>query len=883
VGGLTRRDFLKILGISSVLVGVGGVTYETLKRSEELALEAANKPRIEYKPSRCGMCPQGCSIMTRVVDGRAERIFGNPYGFVFNRGTICARGNMGIYRLYNPDRLMVPLIRSGGERGTWSFTEATWSQAFDEVKNILKEKIDNNEQNKVLFMGGWAACDMLRMPFVAFLMTFGFPNAMNQPMGTCFMPKGMAWTTVVGVGSHEHIMTDFDDVRYLIVLRRNHFGSITVSHASRVGQDLRKFKIVVIDPRLSEEASRADEWIPIRPGTDLAFLLAMMKVIIDEGLYDADYLRKYTNASMLVYSDTLEPVQLEIEQGKTIVDHRAVKDFAVYDEADETVKMWSEAKMPALTGEYDINGRKAIPVLEALKRHLDSKGYTPEWAEKITGIPADTIRRIAIEFGTTRPSAIDTGWHGSKSYNSFQTWRAVAIVNALVGSPLRRGGILLSYGGIEQSLHPMDMKAPPTSDVYQELENMMLTLSDGSSTRGVLFNVGRNYLPMRKLLEKEGGWVFFVVGANPVRTMLDADGWIEKALKSKNMEKIIVYDVLPQDTVLYADIVLPDCAYLERYDRIRVVDFVPYKAFYTAVPAVQPIADCMSFFTFTALMAKELGKGKEFGETLGMLIGLDEEHRKQVGNLVESLDRSILLSKDKRDYFTMKLQEIQADQIASDLGKSKDEVLETLRRKGFMVIGEKEEVIEENMKLLEERKLATPSGMVEIFSFLIWGAIQGKKSGEIKPEWHPLIDWVPPRALMQKPSLGADEFYLTYGKAPTMTHTSAADNPILVRITRKNYRAVWINAERASKLGIKDGDMVEVCNSLGGCFKTRAHVTERIRPDTVFIVNAFGQESPALRFPPTEVVPYNKLVVPEIEPITGSAILGDTYVKIRKI
>lgn len=876
---VTRRDFIKILGITGLLAGVGGVSYKTLKKAEKLSLEAAEKNAIEYKPGRCGMCPQGCSIMVRVNNGRAERIFGNPHGFVFNRATICARGNMGIYRLYNPDRLMHPLMRvQGSQRGEWAFKPVDWETAFNEVKNILKQKIDAGESRKIIFIGGWAACDMYKKPIIAFLMSAGIVNAMAQPMGTCFLPKAMGWSTVIGVGAHPQIMTDFDEVRYLIVLRRNHAGSITVSHASRVGQDLRKFKLVVLDPRLSEEAAKADEWLPIRPGTDLAFLLAMMYVIIKEKLYDEEYLRNYTNAPMLLDAETLMPVQLkDMSNGK--------KDYLVWDLA-KNAAVWSrEAALPALEGEYEVNGKKAIPVLEALKRHLETKGYTPEWASSITGIPAETIERIAREFGMTRPAAIDTGWHGTKTYNSFQTWRAVALVNALVGSPLRPGGILLSHDGIESTLHPMSLAAPPTSDIAQGLANMEFTLSDGSKTKGVVFNTGRNYVPFRDLIlnSNEKGWVVLIAGANPARTMLDGENWIDKVFKSDKIEKVIVYDVMPQDTTLYADIVLADCTYLERYDCVRGVEYVPYGAFYTAVPAVKPVADCFSYMNFQALLAKELGLGEKWARIFGQMLGLDDEHIEMLVDVVnKEVDRTMLTDPEKREHFVKRLQEIQADFIAKKIGKNPDEVLHILRSKGFLVVADKEEIVEENMEILEKGMLNTPTGRVEIYSLMLLAkGVQAK--GGIKPEWHPLIDWVPPRALMQKPKLGDDEFYLIYGKSPTMTHTHTADNPLLsVKLTPDVFKRIWIHPDRAAKLGIKDGDLVEVCNVYGECFRTRVYVTELIRPDTAFYVNAWGHKSPRLRFAPPETIPWNRLVPTEIEPITGSAILGDTFVRIRK-
>ncbi|MEB3817006.1 MAG: molybdopterin-dependent oxidoreductase, partial [Desulfurococcales archaeon] len=615
--------------------------------------------------------------------------------------------------------------------------------------------------------------------------------------------------------------------------------------------------------------------------TDLAFLLAMMYVILDEGLYDDEYLRKYTNAPMLVDAETLEPYEYrKLSNGKI--------DFAVWDEAVKGIVWSRRAVYPALEGEYQgKNGRLYIPVLEALKRHLKKKGYTPEWAESITGVPADTIRRIAREFALTKPSAIDTGWHGSKTYNAFHTWRAVALLNALVGSPLRLGGILLSGVGIEETLHPMSLAAPPTSDIYKALENAEIPLlSDGSKTKGVLFNLGRSYYGLKKLAESnEKGWVVFNVGANFVKTTLDGEDWLVNWLKSDKVEKVIFYDVMPQDTGLYSDLILADCVYLERYDIIRPVEYVPYKAFYTAVPAIdRPIANCVPFTDFISLLVKDLGRAKEFSEILAGLLGItDKGFIAEVQSLIESLDESILTDPSKKNYVVKRIQEIQAKYLARKLGMSPSKLLEEARTKGFILVADKDEVVKENRELLEKGMLATPTGKVEIFSFMLYMRAKEAKNGVIKAEWHPLIDWVPPRALKLRPRLADDEFYVIYGKAPTMTHTHTADNPMLsVKLTRDLYKRVWIHPSRAARLGLKDGDLVEVCSVTGKCYKTRVYVTEMIRPDTAFIVPAFGHESPRLRFAPLETVPYNKLVPMEIEPVSGSAIMGDIIVKIRK-
>ncbi|MEB3825318.1 MAG: hypothetical protein LRS47_01455, partial [Desulfurococcales archaeon] len=392
------------------------------------------------------------------------------------------------------------------------------------------------------------------------------------------------------------------------------------------------------------------------------------------------------------------------------------------------------------------------------------------------------------------------------------------------------------------------------------------------------------FIVLDKVIEKGDGWILFNTGGNIIRTIVDGSGWLENLFKSKKIAKVIHQDILPQDTALYSDVVLADCTYLEVYDLVRPVEYVPWGGFFTAVPAIdKPIADCLPYPIVLGLLAKDLGKAREYGETFARLIGLPQELWGKMADLYESLDRSYLTDVKKRIEFLGKIQELQIEAIAKKLGMSKQQLLEKLRTEGAVIYKTKEEVIKENLEALEKHELYTATGMLELFSVTLWAAAKILKNGEIKAEWHPIIDWVPPRALVEREKLGEDEFYLIYGKAPTMTHASTADNPILERLTREKYRRIWIHSSRAEKLGLKEGDLVEVCNSLGKCYKTRVHVTERIRPDTAFVVSAFGHESPAMRFAPNETVPYNKLVPPAADPAVGSAILGDTYIKIRKV
>ncbi len=171
--------------------------------------------------------------------------------------------------------------------------------------------------------------------------------------------------------------------------------------------------------------------MPIKPGSDLAFLLAMMNVIVSEKLFDKEFLMRYTNAPMLLKDEKPFKVWKEGEKIR----------YLVFDLAKGYTVQHENAVLPALEGEFDVKGENVIPVFEALKRRI--KEYTPEWAEKITGVPAEKIREVAREFALRR-GVVDSGWHDPKYLNTVLTWRCAGILNALVGSVNRDGGLLFT-------------------------------------------------------------------------------------------------------------------------------------------------------------------------------------------------------------------------------------------------------------------------------------------------------------------------------------------------------------------------------------------------------------------------------------------------------
>ena len=874
---LTRRDFLKLTAaasaaaLASTIPLIHGRDWRRRKIASLAAEYKAKPANVRYVPSICRMCTATCSIIVRVRNGKPERILGNPHADLLNEGRICARGNMGVLRAYHPDRLLRPLVRTGGRRGEWRFREAEWSEAVKAVASKLKQLISRGEAHKVIIVLGQVGCATYHPHMVAFAKTIGTPNIVSLPLSTCIMPKGFAWGVTGLPGKHTEVVPDYERTRYFLSFARNLGGAVAVGQTVKAAKARRNYKLVVLDPRLSEWAAKADEWIPIRPGTDLAFLLAMINVVIEEGLYDADYLARYTNAPMLIEQDGYKPVKTR-KIKKTVAGRQVeLVDFMVYDEAVGEFRWASEAVKPALTlpeKARTLEGRRVRTVFEALRDHV--KSYTPEWASKITGVPAETIRRIAREFATTKPAAVETGWNTNRWWNSFQLYRAAAVLAALTGNLLRPGGVVLSAAGIGSVLKRAGPPVAPDTSILKKLEaGSEIVLSDGARVRGPLLPLGHGYNKPADALAREKGWVVIVVGGNPARTMMG--NVFEEWAKLDTVDMIVDIGLMADDTAAYSDIVIPECAYTERSYTVTGTPFTLGKMVRAAFPAHDPPtgAQCKNMMEIILDILAEIDPSlvEKYAEHLAEELGVPKctERFREAAKAY--------LRERSRDGFTYRVAVAQAE----CMGVKVDE----LKSKGVVKLADESWGLEMNRKILENGWLNSPTGRIEILPLKLL-ALMSKRGFPLKPEWHPLPTWVPPRWMWTRKSLGADEFVVVTGKQPTMSYTSTADNPMLtLKLSTPDMEAVWIHTSRAAALGVSSGDIVEVCGETGECFRAKVWVTEAIHPDAIYIPPHYGQKIRG-RYNTVEVPPLNRLAPLVMEPTVGARLMADFVVRVRK-
>ena len=546
---ITRRRFLKAAAGG---VGVLALSQDLLdfKRWAHASTEAP----VTRIPTFCNGCGNRCGIFASVKNGRLWKIEGNPEANG-NLGVVCPKGHGYLHDLYNPHRLKGPLKRVGDR-----FEPIPWEQAYKEIaQKINLILMDSGPQG--IF---WVNYPQSNNAYALRLMhTLGSPHYFTHG-STCYTARNAGWVTTVG----ELPCNDLSQARYIVIIGRNPAGGIDLAEVKKMVEAREKgAKIVVVDPRHSETAILADEWLPIKPGTDLAFLLGMINVMVKEALYDKKF----------VGQKTVGFEQLE----------------------DEIVN------------------------------------YPPEWAEKVCEIPAKTILRIAREMASEKPRALlHRGYHaafGSQYLNSFQTVRALAIANSLLGNINRKGGIYFpktAQLGELQPRHP----APELPKIGK---------SDGTGVPGryPLGSYGDGIAHAIPELALRGDLKAGIVyHNNPLRTNPNPKRVIAGY---KKLELLVVIDTVLSETASIAHYILPESFYLERDEAVDTKHSGKRAQVSIQQQVVQPMFDTRPGTRIIIELARHLGVGRYFD------FGIDEANRLRLhpfGVTLEELKKKGLLS-----------------------------------------------------------------------------------------------------------------------------------------------------------------------------------------------------------------------------------------------
>ncbi len=356
-----------------------------------MILDEASGFEDSWVPTFCYCCVEApCLIKVHTVNGVAIDLEPNVEGEGFikqakNQGRICPKPYGLLQKLYNPYRFKAPLKRTNPEKGIGinpKWVEVSWDEALALVAEKLGE-IRMNDPRRLLIDGSRHQYYTLEGTAEAFYKAFGpVSKTMGVVSNHCDACEHSFGNIIHGAFACE---PDLDYCNYLLLLGSNYAASGGApENVQFANAQARGMKIVAVDPVLTVTAAKADEWLPIKPGTDMAFMLALINVIINEiGVYDVEFLKNMTNAPYLVGPDGC------------FVRHRTTNKVVIWDVVEGKEKEHDDASIKdfALEGIYIVDGVESRPAFQMLKEHV--REYTPEWASSVTHIAPNTIRSLA--------------------------------------------------------------------------------------------------------------------------------------------------------------------------------------------------------------------------------------------------------------------------------------------------------------------------------------------------------------------------------------------------------------------------------------------------------------------------------------------------------
>lgn len=353
-----RRDFLK----GSAFVGTLATLKLNLTANPTDILGGANKKVKSF----CEMCSSRCQIEARVVDGKCDFIQGNPL-FSSNKTSVCARGGAGVNQLYDKDRIVKPLIRDG-ERGSGKWREASWDEALKYCADKLNEIKEKNGPEAVVFT---SKSGESHGQMVNFACSYGSPNIFSH-WSCCPITEKIAVPHTFGASPSR----DYGSAKYILNFGHNLFEGIDISKTKKLAQVAASegTKLVVLEPRFSVVASKADEWLPVRPGTDLAFVMALIHVWLRDGKYDKKFVEEYT-VGIEQLTEAVKDSTPEWQEALTGIKAATVERIAdeIYKAAPSVIIDWGH-KTTTTRAEYQRT--RAICIANALMGNFEKKRRT---------------------------------------------------------------------------------------------------------------------------------------------------------------------------------------------------------------------------------------------------------------------------------------------------------------------------------------------------------------------------------------------------------------------------------------------------------------------------------------------------------------------------
>lgn len=830
------------------------------------------------------MCWNTCGIRVNRVDGVIVKIEGDP-DCPQNRGRICAKGNSGFMSLYDPRRVLHPMRRTNPAKGfdvdpRWE--RISWEQALatiaerlarirrDDPRRLAVSSFDTRGQSGVFF-ASWAAA-------------FGTPNFWGAG-AQYYCGNGFHPVTYLTHGTWFG-EPDIRRCRFLMLFGTQN-GSVTNHLPMELAAEMADarmggMKLVVVDPVGINAGSKAHEWVPIRPGTDAALALSMIHVLLnEEGVYDREFLTRYTNGPYLIAAD-----------GHYLRDGATGKPL-MWDELARRARPFDDPGFGeiALEGRFSVGGREHPTAFTLFKENV--RRYPPETAAGITTVPAETIRRLAREFGEAagiggtvmigghklpyRPAAANWYRGATAHKHGMLAGLAIQLMNVIVGaidvpgghlggSPVSRtapltwspaasaDGLLVPEGYARRRKPPY-----PATRVRKPERYDLLDLCPVAPYGGPFFTEALLHPELFKLDYDLD--TLIVCRSNLLMTCANPDQMAEAL---KKIPFVVAFACELNETAEFADILLPDTHYLERLDAIpnEPTEFVgagegPWY-WMLRQPVIEPRGEARSWVEVLFDLADELGFRGDLYALLNATLDLKEPFACRA---------------DERYTWA----ELADRWLKSWFGEQKG--LEWFKEHGTLVTGEKQ--------VEEAYPRAFLKARIPVYlEYLLTAGEEVKKlTRELGIPWdatdyQALVDWKPCEELRQD-SPGHDLFVVNF-KLPFHSLSYTTHNGYLKELSEKDPDAcsLLLNEDTARRKGIATGDLIRLSTRFGHRAEGRAYVTACVHPEVVGIAGCFGRRSRALHSF-GKGVHFNSFIPQRLDRIDALSAALDSCVRVK--
>lgn len=893
---ISRRAFSKgSLGVLGA-AALSGAFLDLTKHGLSPAVANEGDSEGTWVKSFCSSCIfSNCGTEVCVKDGVAVEIRGNV-DHPANQGTLCPRGGSQLMSLYNPYRPKAPMKRTNPEKGLDvdpGWVEITWDEAYQ----IIEEKLGAilaDDPRKFAYLMGFAAQPHENCMAKILTDAFGTTNLAVTSGPLCevhYAPKTFSGTYIDRV--------DYGYCDYLVMFGRNAAGSaVYASGPSRSLADAieRGMEIVWVDPHASIDASKG-QWVPIKPGTDMAMGMAMLHVMLIElDEFDREAVKRNSNATYLIGPDG--DYVRDAASGKPLVWDEAAGAACPFDEADP--------ENCALEGTFEVNGSEARPALVLLKESVSET--TPEWAEERSGVSAQTIRRITsqliekAQFGATtvidgrelplRPAAVAVGRGCANQPQGRKLYEVANIINVLLGGMNVPGSVLpvcANFGGGSITYDVVDGLIRP---VYQEIGGVSGFSIPQESYHCLQFAPFATF-PMlasflRAVVDPEEYYLDYdleallIYGSNPHQSFTDPD-LVSEAFRKIPFIFTVSYHI--DEAALFADVVLPEHQHYERnqsrvYAETMAVSRETiglYGVNYKENVLERPVYDSRQFEDIILDLFWDLGVGMKinaifngFHKLAGTEYALEMGKRYTYREMLDHFLRAQTKDPEKgADWFkengffhrTLPLEECYV-RLKMD-GKAR-------------------------MPVYDQHRLAVGRELkanLDKFGVVVPGL--GGHMDHIFNEYTPVPEWED--SFLTRDAGEYDLLCVNWKTTPnTMGLGGQQDNAWLLEVvgnTEIDNFSIQINTATAVAKGLVSGDVVRVESEHGGSLEGRIITTELIHPECIGFPGNGGRVSAFLNPAARQGCNYNRLLssAPDVVDADASAVPLSAHVKVTKI